>query len=162
MRHPVLYPYKKIMRLLMAFSLGMLVGAGILMFWVGPQYEDSVTENRRLKDEVEKLNTTVAEWEKRDAERKKQSTQTVRDIIVTVGNPGKMSLLEMEVAKKAKKDVEWMIGQPLESVTRFHLGIQALYKNKIYEVDGHRVSVTLETLVIEKNVHLYLRAKVEN
>lgn len=156
---------EKIIKLLMVFILGMLAGASLIMFRIAPDYEKQLTEQSNLIEElrgqITSLETEVKKWEKQDKERQK-SRQTIQDVIVVVGNSDKMSLLELEVAKKVKKDMEWMIGKPTESLVEIQLGIHRLLNNKKYEIDNRKVSVKLNTLVIQKNVHLYLSADVEN
>ncbi|MBO8171875.1 MAG: hypothetical protein H0Z33_08290 [Bacillaceae bacterium] len=152
---------RKRLQLMAVFLLGMLAGASFMLFYIGPRIEELKYNNNLLQKQNDDLQKQVADLEETN-QKHRHEQQTIQNIIVNVGQDDKMNDLELEVAKKIKRDVEWMIGLSIEGMTEFHQGIHTLFQNKKYDIDEKRVTVNLKTLIIQQNVYLYVSAEVEN
>ncbi len=150
------------LRILTAFLFGMLVGASIMLFRIGPDFEKIISENSRLQNSNEELNRELSELREQNKKRQ-QKKDVVEDVIILIAGKEKdPNPLELEVQKKARKDVEWLIGQPVSSVVELHEGIHTVFKNRSYEINDKKVIVQLKTLIISEKMYLYLELDIEN
>lgn len=153
---------KKWLRILTAFLFGVLVGSSLMLFRIGPDYEKIISENSRLQNANEDLTRELDELREQN-EKRQQKKAVVEDVVVLIAGKEKdPNPLELEVQKKARKDVEWLIGQSVSSVMELHEGIHTVFKNRSYTINDKKVIVQLKTLMISEKMYLYLELDIEN
>lgn len=149
---------KRLLARVAIFILGIITGASIANAIAGETLDTLHMENRMLKQQL-----TTVENDLQQLEEKKQTPQRViTKISISVDFPAESDLTDYEknaaVLKVEQNVREWLkpvLGQDLETVD-YQL-IPRIVDHREIEVDGKKLSLKVEMVVISENLTVYTK-----
>lgn len=161
MRIPTPTLVNKLLRIIVAFVLGVIIGFIIYLYLNGQMIEDLLLENRqlgitntKLKEDIESLQN-----DKNELSKKNQQQPIIKQIevqIMTKEDEGSEGFTETEVRERLRKDLKFLVNQPLDSVGDTAETIRQLINGRKYDINQQQFGLNLETLII----HTTLTVKV--
>lgn len=154
MRVPTPSFVKKLLRLIVVFVIGMIIGSIIFLYMNGQIMENLLLENRQLDITNTKLNEDIAGLIEDKSELSKQYQQklVIKKIeIEIISEDGETTegFTETEISERLRKDLKFLINMPLESVAETSDTIRHLINGRKYDINQQQqYSLELETLII--------------
>lgn len=154
MRVPTPSFIQKLLRLIVVFVIGMIIGSIIFLYMNGQIMENLLLENRQLDITNTKLNEDIAGLIEDKSELSKQYQQklVIKKIeIEIISEDGETTegFTETEISERLRKDLKFLINMPLESVAETSDTIRHLINGRKYDINQQQqYSLELETLII--------------
>lgn len=154
MRVPTPSFIQKLLRLIVVFVIGMIIGSIIFLYMNGQIMENLLLENRQLDITNTKLNEDIAGLIEDKSELSKQYQQklVIKKIeIEIISEDGETTegFTETEISERLRKDLKFLINMPLESVAETSDTIRHLINGRKYNINQQQqYSLELETLII--------------
>lgn len=154
MRVPTPSFIQKLLRLIVVFVIGMIIGSIIFLYMNGQIMENLLLENRQLDITNTKLNEDIAGLIEDKSELSKQYQQklVIKKIdIEIISEDGETTegFTETEISERLRKDLKFLINMPLESVAETSDTIRHLINARKYDINQQQqYSLELETLII--------------
>lgn len=154
MRVPTPSFIQKLLRLIVVFVIGMIIGSIIFLYMNGQIMENLLLENRQLDITNTKLNEDIAGLIEEKSELSKQYQQklVIKKIeIEIISEDGETTegFTETEISERLRKDLKFLINMPLESVAETSDTIRHLINGRKYDINQQQqYSLELETLII--------------
>lgn len=154
MRVPTPSFIQKLLRLIVVFVIGMIIGSIIFLYMNGQIMENLLLENRQLDITNTKLNEDIAGLIEDKSELSKQYQQklVIKKIdieIISEDGETTKGFTETEISERLRKDLKFLINMPLESVAETSDTIRHLINGRKYDINQQQqYSLELETLII--------------
>ncbi|WP_027363744.1 coiled-coil domain-containing 149 family protein [Desulfotruncus alcoholivorax] len=140
------------------FSLGIILGSALSGILVGKQIDALYIENRSLKEKI-----SVSEKEIKEL--RENNNAKYRRIITKISTKisfadkckytdYEKSTIELNVEKKVREWLKVITGQEVENVN--YLLVPGIIDNREIEVEGNKIGIKVELVVIAEDVVVYL------
>lgn len=157
MRVPSGVYWRRSIRFILLYILGILTGMGVFLLIVGDEVDRLHLKIRKLEQEnVEYVQENI-EYKKIENSLIQKEKNVVKEIELHLQT--KDGFVEAELRKKLIKDLFFLKGKPLEYVAGFHEGIMMMVAERTYTIDNRMYSLHLSTLVISPSLHMYIRVE---
>jgi hypothetical protein len=157
MRVPSGSYWRRSIRFVLLFLLGVLTGMCVLLLIVGDEVDRLHLKIRELEGQNVKYVEEIAEHKKVEDQLIQKDKKVVKEITVHLQTQNKF--VETELKKKLIRDLSFLKGKPLEYVTGFHEGIMMMVAERKYMIENRTYSLQLSTLVISSSLHIYIRVE---
>ncbi|AMA73978.1 hypothetical protein [Aneurinibacillus thermoaerophilus] len=157
MRVPSASAFRRSLRFVLLFLLGVIAGMCALLLMVGDEMDRLHLKARKLENEniqyveqlieYQEIRKNLIQKEKKVVEKIEIHLQTQDEFVGT------------ELEKKLLKDLYFLKGKPLDYVASFHEGIGIMLAERTYTIDGRTYLLHLSTLVISPSLHFYIRVE---
>jgi hypothetical protein len=144
---------QKLLRLIVTFVLGMIIGSIIFLYMHGQIMENLLLENRHLDITNTKLNEDIQglNEDKSELSKRYQQKLVIKKIeIEIVEEDGAITdgFTETDISERLRKDLKFLINMPLESVAETSDTIRHLVNGRLYDINQQQYGLELETLII--------------
>ncbi|CEH31667.1 hypothetical protein AM501_03285 [Aneurinibacillus migulanus] len=157
MRVPSGVYWRRSIRFILLYILGILTGMGVFLLIVGDEVDRLHLKIRKLEQEnIEYVQENI-EYKKIENSLIQKEKNVVKEIELHLQT--KDGFVEAELRKKLIKDLFFLKGKPLEYVAGFHEGIMMMVAERTYTIDNRIYSLHLSTLVISPSLHMYIRVE---
>lgn len=157
MRVPSGAYWRRSIRFILLYILGILTGMSVFLLIVGDEVDRLHLKIRKLEQEnVEYVQENI-EYKKIENSLIQKEKNVVKEIELHLQT--KDGFVEAELKKKLIKDLFFLKGKPLEYVAGFHEGIMMMVAERTYTINNRMYSLQLSTLVISPSLHMYIRVE---
>jgi hypothetical protein len=152
---------EKLLRVIVSFVFGIIIGFIIYLYLNGQMIEKLYLENRqlgitntKLAEDIESLQDDKNELSKRNQQ--KPIIKQIEIEIISKTDEASEGFTETEINERLRKDLKFLVNQPLDSVADTAETIRQLVNGRKYDINQQQFGLNLETLII----HTTLTVKV--
>ncbi|ERI08598.1 hypothetical protein HMPREF0083_03326 [Aneurinibacillus aneurinilyticus ATCC 12856] len=157
MRVPSGAYWRRSIRFILLYILGILTGMSVFLLIVGDEVDRLHLKIRKLEQENVEYVQEKIEYKKIENSLIQKEKNVVKEIELHLQT--KDGFVEAELKKKLIKDLFFLKGKPLDYVTGFHEGIMMMVAERTYTINNRMYSLQLSTLVISPSLHMYIRVE---
>ncbi|MBF7083065.1 hypothetical protein IT084_08755 [Desulfallas sp. Bu1-1] len=139
------------------FILGMIAGSAVTGVTIGRQIDTLYIENRSLKDKLAVNEKELAQLRKKNREHKRLVTKISTRVYFPEDcdlSEYERSTIELTVEKKVREWLKVISGQEVETIN--YLLVPTIVDNREIEVEGMKIRLKVNLVVISENVVVYL------
>lgn len=167
MRVPTPSLIQKLLRLIVTFVLGIIIGSIIFLYMHGQFMENILLENRHLAITNSKLNEDIEGLveDKSELSKRYQQKLVIKKIeIEIIEEDGAITdgFTETDISERLRKDLKFLINMPLESVAETSDTIRHLVNGRLYDINQQQYGLELETLIIFTTLKLKVSVHKKN
>lgn len=157
MRVPSGAYWRRSIRFILLFVLGLLLGMCLLLLLVGDEVDRLHVKIRKLEQQNVEFAEEILEYKKLEKNLIQKDKQVVKNIELYLSVDDEF--VEAELKKKLSKDLYFLKGKPLDYVAGFHEGIISMVAERKYTLDNRMYALYLTTLVISPSLHLHIKVQ---
>ncbi|GEN32608.1 MULTISPECIES: hypothetical protein [Aneurinibacillus] len=157
MRVPSSAYWRRSIRFILLFVLGLIIGMCVLLLIIGDEVDRLHLRIRELEAQNVKYVKEITEYKEWENNLIQKEKKVIKDIEIHLQVQD--GFIETELKKKLEQDLYFLKGKPLKYVAGFHEGIIMMIAEKKYMIENRAYSLSLSTLVVSPSLHLYVRVE---